>query len=130
MQVVIDVPDNLVDRARDAAQAMHSDVSGVIGSYIQAFLPNALSPFGDARRLKDLTDGEVLELANLQMHPEQDARQSELLFQRQARPLTVIEEIEFSGLMREYEIGMLRKAEGIAEAARRELISLDDGQWQ
>jgi len=71
--------------------------------------------------LDALTDAQVLALTHLQMDPAKDARLSVLLEQQQAASLTPVERAELDELMFHYEIGLLRKAEALAEAVRREL---------
>ena len=71
--------------------------------------------------LEALTDAQVLALTHLQMDPTQDARLSTLLEQQQVALLTSDKRAELDELMSHYEIGLLRKAEALAEAVRRRL---------
>jgi len=71
--------------------------------------------------LDALTDIQILTLTHLQINPAQDARLSILLERQQAATLTPDERTELEELMLHYEIGLLRKAEALAKAVRREL---------
>ena len=70
---------------------------------------------------RSLTDAQVLALTHLQMDPAKDARLSALLEQQQGASLTPAERAELDELMFHCEIGLLRKAEALAEAVRRGL---------
>lgn len=68
-----------------------------------------------------LSDEEVLRLSNLIMNDEQDERLGYLHSKRKAEGLSQPEETELSELMQIYYIGLLHKAQGLAEAVRRGL---------
>ena len=72
--------------------------------------------------MADCSNEEVLALANLKMPKEKSYRQSELLHKHQAGKLLPIERNELDALISVYQIGNLRKSQGIYEAVLRGLI--------
>ncbi len=80
-------------------------------------LPEPLSEVS----LQQLTDDEVLELAELKMDGAQNQRLGELQARGKVQALTKLESIELFALLQVYQLGQLRKSEGLAEAVRRGL---------
>jgi hypothetical protein len=74
------------------------------------------------RAISNLTDEEIVAFAELRMEPEVDHRLSELLDRQQAGQMRELERAELAALMRDYEIGLLRQSQGMAEAVRRGLL--------
>ncbi len=72
--------------------------------------------------VEELSDKEVLEVAELQMTESQGARLSALLDRQQAGELSEYERNELASLMQVYYESLARKARGIAEAVRRGLM--------
>ena len=70
-------------------------------------------------KIADVPDQEVLELANLKMDAIQNQRLGELQAKGKNTGLTAAERYELLILMSLYQIGQLRKSEGLAEAVRR-----------
>jgi hypothetical protein len=66
--------------------------------------------------------GEVLAAARSIMDPSQDSRLGDLLKRQQDSALAPSEVTELTSLVRVYEHGLLRKADGVREAVRRKLI--------
>lgn len=71
--------------------------------------------------VSELSDQEVLKLAESQMTPAEDRRLSQLLDRQQAGKLKAEERLELFALMQIYQNGLLRKAMALAEAVRRGL---------
>ena len=71
--------------------------------------------------ISTLTDEEVLVLADTKMDPVQNDRLAELQTRGKADGLTEAERIELLSLLHLYQVGQLRKSEGLAEAVRRGL---------
>jgi hypothetical protein len=69
----------------------------------------------------DLSNEEVLALADLQMDTDVDRKLSQLLDKQQTGTLTEPERIELIRLMQLYQSSLLQKAEGLAEAVHRGL---------
>lgn len=118
-QLTLTLPDNLIQRARRWATRAECDVAEIVTRAAILSLPS-LEAETEAG-LDALIDTQVLALTHLQMDPVQDARLSILLEQQQAALLTPAERVELDELMSYYEIGLLRKAEALAEAVRRGL---------
>lgn len=70
-----------------------------------------------------LSDGKVQELAAIQILPDIDQRQSELLKKQQNDALSDDEAIELKTLNHIYEIGLIYKSQALAEAVKRGLRS-------
>jgi hypothetical protein len=73
------------------------------------------------RPVSELSDEDVLAIANLQMLPEVDARYSDLIHAKGRRPLTPEEEVEVRIFTDVYGIGLVYKAEALAQAVKRGL---------
>ena len=71
--------------------------------------------------VSDLSDQEVLELADLKMEVAQNRRLGDLQAKGKTSELHFAERYELFGLLQVYQIGQLRKSEGLAEAVRRGL---------
>ena len=71
--------------------------------------------------VSSLDDAEVLVLADAKMNPIQNQRLGALQEKGKASGLTIEERYELMALMQIYQIGQLRKSEGMAEAVRRGL---------
>jgi len=119
VQVTLTLSDNLVQRAQWWAARTGQDVAEIVARAANLSLPSLEGE--TAADLDALTDIQILTLTHLQMDPAQDARLSILLERQQAASLTPDERTELEELMLHYEIGLLRKAEALAEAVRREL---------
>lgn len=119
MQLTLTLPDHLIQRAQRWAARTGCDVAEIVTRAAILSLPSLEGE--TAADLDALTDAQVLALTHLQMDPAKDARLSVLLEQQQAASLTLVERAELDELMFHYEIGLLRKAEALAEAVRREL---------
>jgi hypothetical protein len=72
-------------------------------------------------RAEDLSDAEVVRLADSRMPPDRDRRFSVLLDRQQAGLLREDERPELFALVQAYQEGMLRKALALREAVRRGL---------
>ncbi|MEZ5428211.1 MAG: hypothetical protein R2747_18215 [Pyrinomonadaceae bacterium] len=74
------------------------------------------------RPLMNLSDEEVLALANLQMPKKQSDRHSRLLYKNQAGTLKSEEKKELDFFQQVYGVALMRKTEGVYEAVQRDLI--------
>jgi hypothetical protein len=124
-QVVITLHDETYASALRLARLTQRDVTEVLSDFLEIAIPMLPSDSGSgdtsAAEIASLSDAQVIALADLQLPPDDDARLSELLYRQQAAALTDAERVELSGLMRIYRQGLLRKAQGLAEAVRRGL---------
>jgi hypothetical protein len=75
------------------------------------------------RPLANLSNEEVLALANLQMPKKQSERHSELLYKNQAGTLNPDEKRELEFFQQVYGVTLARKTDGIYEAVQRNLIN-------
>ncbi len=119
VQLTLTLPDNVVQRAQWWAARTGRDVAEIVVRAANLSLPSLEGE--TTTDLEALTDIQIRTLAHLQMEPTQDARLSILLERQQAALLTPDERAELEELMLHYEIGLLRKAEALAEAVRRGL---------
>lgn len=125
VQLTLTLPSEFVHRAQQWAARANCDVGEIVAMAAILSLPplEVEAPAGEDERhpLEELTDAQVLALTHLQMEPAQDSRLSILLERQQAALLSPSERAELDALMSRYEIGLLRKAEALAEAVRRGL---------
>jgi hypothetical protein len=120
-QITLTLPDEMVSRLQSIAQLTGYDLDDLVERAITASLPAVDAPMTDTRPANELSDEEVLQLTGLEMQPEQDMRLSALLDRQQAGILSGDERAELHVLLQHYELGLLRKAQGLREAVRRGL---------
>lgn len=113
----------LSERAYSFAEELAKHTGRSIQETLSAQLEDALGTWVDAVEpdLSALADEEVLALADSQMDALQGETMSDLLNKQQAGTITAQETVELQLLMRIYEVGTLRKAQGLAEAVKRGL---------
>lgn len=119
-QVTISLPEETYRRAKRLAQLTRRDVGSVMADTLSLSLPQL-----DARVVEtavaNLSNEEVVALADLQMNAADDRKLSQLLDKQQAGTLAETERIELMRLMQIYQSSLLQKAEGLAEAVQRGL---------
>ncbi len=120
-QVVITLPDEVYRRAERLAQLISRDVTDFLADTLVLSLPSFNPQPGAVKSIAELSDEDVLALADLQMEPDQDQRLSALLDKQQAGDLSDAERSELLALMQLYQEGLLRKAQALHEAVRRGL---------
>jgi predicted DNA-binding protein len=120
-QISLTVPDEVMRRAEVLAGHSGRAVAEVLTDAIEASLDplSFTSSANDA--IGELSDAQVLELADSTMAPADDQRLGELLDRKNERVLTMGERDELAPLMQIYQEGLLRKAQAIAESVRRGL---------
>ena len=74
------------------------------------------------KNISNLSDVEVLELANLKLSKQQARRMSQLLENQRESRITTSEKIELESLMGLYRMRTVRKTQGCVEAIKRGLI--------
>ncbi len=121
-QVTVSLPDSLYQQADRLARMTGRAVEAVLVESLQLSLQPPGIPLGDIAPVSSLHDTDLLVLTQLQMDSESDRRLSSLLDRQQSGILLDAERSELMQLMRLYEDGLLRKAEGLREAVRRKLI--------
>ncbi|OKH10768.1 hypothetical protein [[Limnothrix rosea] IAM M-220] len=120
-RITIELPDDVYQRVEQFAHLANRDLSSVVAESIQLLIP-ASHPSKTTSAITDLEDEEILDLTELQMEPEQDARLSQLLDLQQAGQLSNPDSSELQTLMQIYQEGLLRKATALSEAVKRGLI--------
>jgi hypothetical protein len=120
-QVIVTLPDEVYQRAERLAQLTSRNVADILADTIVLSLPPLNLPAKIHKPITDLSDEDVLTLAELQMHPDQDRKLSLLLDQQQAGGLPDAERVELLALMQLYQEGLLRKAQALHEAVKRGL---------
>lgn len=121
MTRTIAISDKTYQRAEKLARLIRRDVDEILTMLLEVSLP--LTPeINIDRPITDLSDSETMALCRLQMQPDSDKRHSELLAFQKERDLRDTEQIELDALTRVYEIGLLYKAQAMAEAVKRGLI--------
>jgi hypothetical protein len=121
MQVTLTLPDEVHTRASSIALLTGWTLEDALLVMLEVPLP-ALIPLVDLDTpVADLPDEQVLALTDLQMTPLHDQRHSALLQKQQAGKLSPTEKRELETLQRVYEIGLIYKAQALAEAVKRGL---------
>ena len=120
-QITIDLPVSLVESAQCLGKATARELSEVLSDSLEIILPtfNNLSIIGNQTKVSHLLDSEVIELANLKMDAVQNQRLGELQAKGKNTGLTEAEGYELLVLISIYQMGQLRKSEGLAEAVKR-----------
>ncbi|MBC6430817.1 hypothetical protein FM036_08250 [Nostoc sp. HG1] len=121
ISITINLPKNLVESAQRLGDATARKLSDVLVDTLEIVLPTFenLSEMSINSEILHVSDQEVLELANLKMDAAQNERLGELQAKGKNTGLTEVERYELLVLMSIYQIGQLRKSEGLAEAVRR-----------
>ena len=125
-QVMITLSDEVYQQALRVAQLLDRDIESVLSDTLQSSIPEIQLSNLDGLPVSILSDEQVLELTELQMEPEQDARLSVLLDRQQEGLLGSEERSELEALMQVYREGLLRKALALSEAVKRKLIDALD----
>ncbi len=118
MEITLNLPENVYQNVSIAANKSKRRVSDLIVDVVE----EKYSPKLSNRPLANLSDEEVVALANLQMPKKQSQRHSELLYKNQAGTLAPQEKKELDFFQQVYGVALLQKADGIDEAIHRKLI--------
>ena len=121
--LTLNLPDNLVEHAKYFGRVTHRDAATVLSDTLEMMWPawEDLQSSDIFKPVTNLSDTEVLELADLKMEQAQNDRLGKLQSKGKTSGLTPAEQFELMTLMHIYQIGQLRKSEGLAEAVRRGL---------
>jgi hypothetical protein len=121
MEITISLSDKIFANVANFASKTHRRVDEIIVEKIERdFSPEIERP------LLNCTNDEVLALANIKMSEAENNRLSELFDNQREEVISPLERNELDALMRVYEVGNLRKAQGIVEAVQRGLIKTPD----
>ncbi len=121
-EITITLTDETYRQAERFAKLANKDVASVIADTIRLSIPAVRSDVV-VESVSDLSDEQVLQLTQLQMEADQDARLSELLDQQQSGCLSSENRLELEALMQIYQEGLLRKATALSEAVKRKLLA-------
>lgn len=120
-QITITLSDDVLRRAEVLARRTGRPIPDVVAEAAELSLrPLGAVPIPD-RPVTAWSDDEVVAAADLDMTEDDNQRLSDLLYRQQAETLTPADATELASRMEQYQEGLLRKAEGIAEAVRRGL---------
>lgn len=119
--ITINLPESLAVSIQRLGEATAREISDVLLDTLEIVLPTLdnLSEMSINSSIPDISDEEVLELANLKMDVVQNQRLGELQAKGKNTGLTAGERYELLILMSLYQMGQLRKSEGLAEAVKR-----------
>lgn len=123
MEVTLRVTDTLLDQAQRFGRFTQRNVETVLSDTLDMIYPmlDDAPDLSVSHDMERLSDEEVLALADLKMDAAQNQRLGYLQAEGKTRGLSFAERYELLALLQIYQIGQLRKSEGLAEAARRAL---------
>ena len=119
--ITINLPESLAASVQRLGEATAREISDVLLDTLEIVLPTLdnLSEMSINSNIPDISDQEVLELANLKIDVVQNQRLGELQAKGKNTGLTAGERYELLILISLYQMGQLRKSEGLAEAVKR-----------
>ena len=112
-QVTLQVSEHAIRQAAQVAAQTHRSVEDVLAAWLETVTAE--------RPVEELSDDEVLALAELRLTDEQDASLSELLEQNREGTLNAEGQHELDEMIRFYEHGLLRKSQALKVAVQRGL---------
>lgn len=124
MEISIKLPNNLYQNVTALAQAKKKSVATVIRNAVQKAVAEEHEVL--ERPLAGCSDAEVLAVANMKMSVTENKRMSKLLNKQSEEKITPLERNELEAMLRVYQVGNLRKSQGIVEAVQRGLIKTPD----
>lgn len=124
MEVTISLPEKVFANVKSFASKTHRRIDEVIVEKIEREFPVDTEELD--RPLADCSDEEVLALANMKMSEAENRRMSELSEKQREETISPLERNELDALFRVYQVGNLRKSQGIYEAVKRGLIKTPD----
>ena len=124
MEISVKLPNNLYQGVSHLAEVKKKSVAEIIKNALRKAVAEDAESL--ERPLADCSDAEVLALANMKMSEAENARMSELLEKQREETITPLERNELDALFRVYQVGNLRKSQGIYEAVQRSLIKTPD----
>jgi len=120
-QITLTLTDEIYRRAEHLAQLTGRNIADVLSDALDISLQPLGAELATGKPVSELTDGELLVVADSQMELAQDHRFSELLDRQQAGALIADEHPELLASMQVYQEGLLRKAQALNEAVKRGL---------
>jgi hypothetical protein len=120
-QVTVTLPDDTCRRAEYLARLTGRDIADVLAETLDLSLQPLGVQHAADQPVAELSDADVLAIADSEMDPAQEGRFRELLEKQQAGPLTQEDRAALLALMQVYQEGLLRKAQALHEAVQRGL---------
>ena len=121
VEVTLQLPEHLVEQAQRFGEATQREVGQVLADTLEMMWATIGTGLELEPLVSTLADEDVLALADAKMDPAQNDRLGELQAQGKASGLTEAQRVELLALLHRYQVGQLRKSEGLAEAVRRGL---------
>lgn len=123
IEVTIALPEEIVELAKRIGNATDRDVSSVLKDTLELLwmMWDNFPASTHLVNISSLSDRDVLEIAESKMDATQNQRLGELQELGKATGLTEAQRYELLALLQIYQIGQLRKSEGLAEAVVRGL---------
>lgn len=121
VEVTLQLSEQLVEHAKRFGEVTHREVGQVLADTLELMWATIGSVPEHAAPVSSLSDEDVLALADTKMDPAQNTRLGELQARGKEHGLTDAERAELLALLQIYQVGQLRKSEGLAEAVRRGL---------
>jgi hypothetical protein len=122
-QVTVTLPDDTYRRAEYLARLTGRDIADVLAETLHLSLQPLGVQHAADQPVAELSDADVLAIADSEMDPVQEGRFRELLeaARQQAARLTQEDRAALLALMQIYQEGLLRKAQALHEAVKRGL---------
>ena len=123
VEVTLTLPENLVEYAKRLGDASQRDVAAILADALEMLLPTweNLPENSSIPTVSNLSDAELLTLADSKMDAVQNQRLGELQQRGKTMGLNEAERYELLALLQIYQLGQLRKSEALAEAVGRGL---------
>lgn len=123
IEVTLKLSENLIDQARHLGAATQRDLGAVLTDVLEMLwlTVDGVPELETTPSISDLSDHDVLLLADSKMDEVQNQRLGDLQAKGKAEGLTSAERYELLALLQIYQVGQLRKSEALAEVVRRGL---------
>ncbi|ETX06667.1 hypothetical protein [Candidatus Entotheonella palauensis] len=121
VEVTLQLSEHLVEHAKRFGDATQREVGQVLADILEMMWATIDMGAELEPPVATLTDEDVLALADAKIDSSQNDRLGELQAQGKANGLTEAERVELLALLHLYQVGQMRKSEGLAEAVRRGL---------
>ncbi len=113
-QIIIEISEQVWRRANILAEQNKRKPEDVLGEWLEETVAET--------RIEDLTDEEILALAESKFNDEQQTNFSRLLEMNRENSLSQTDKAALDAMMRTYENGLLRKSKALREAVKRRII--------
>jgi hypothetical protein len=117
VEVTLKLPEHLLEYAKRLGASTQQEIGTVLAESLELLWLTV----GEFSPASQLSDAEVLALANSRMDEVQNQRLGELQAKGKTTALTESERYELLALLHIYQLGQLRKSEALAEAVCRGL---------